>query len=165
MSEHNRYYQHFLQQAGRGEFTVPDIGEIYHYKSPLRKGSGYLINSRIQQRRGLGVGTYLSSLYQRAKPLLRVLGAKAVNLVSNIAKDTLSGEDFKVAAEKNLRKSLPPGIAAFALPAEKKETVKRKSSVSPADLINTQRVERPQRIKRRKVGRGLKEQYPGLQFL
>jgi hypothetical protein len=161
MDGYNRYYQHFLNQSGRGEFTIPELGEIYHYKTALRRGNGHLFNSRIRYRRGLGFGTILSSLYQRAKPLLRVLGTKAVNVISNIAKDTLSGKNFKDATIKNISQALPPGIAAFIPPnlGEREPVI---TSVSPSDLIKTQRL---RRLQRKRKGRGLEEQYPGLQFL
>jgi len=162
MGEYNRYYQHFLNQTGRGGFTIPEIGEIYHYKTALRRGEGRLFNSRIQHRRGLGFGTYLSALYQRAKPLLKVLGTKAVNIVSNIAKDTLSGKNLKDAAVQNIIKALPPGISSIAFPP--KTESETGSAVAPFDIIKKRSVRR-KLTRKRKIGRGLEEQYPGLQFL
>jgi hypothetical protein len=141
MSEYNRYYHHFLNQRGRGQLTIPEIGEIYHYKTALRRGEGHLFNARIRDRNGLGFSPVLSSILQRGKPLFQVLGTKAVNVISNIAKDTISGKKFKDAVIKNIHKALPPGVAQF-IPPNLGDSSVVNSPVSPNDIIKTQSVKR-----------------------
>jgi hypothetical protein len=160
MAEFNRYYQHFLQQMDGGNIIVPNLGEIYRYKGALRGGGGHLLYARIRVQRGNGVGSYLTAVYHRAKPLLKVLGVKAVKVLSNIAKDTINGVDLKTAVVKNVVKVIPPKLAAF-LP--RKRRLVEKSPISPSDVIKSKKVRRlePKQL----TGRGLSVRYPGLQFL
>lgn len=102
---HNRYYLYFKESQGGGassEKYVPDLGFVYSYNTNLRRGRGQL----FLRRRGLGFSSFFSSLFQRAAPFLRNIGTKAVDVVSNIAKDTLQGENLKDSAVKNITKAV-----------------------------------------------------------
>lgn len=103
---HNRYYLYFKHSSGEGldygEKYVPSLGQIYSYNPGLQRGRGQL----FLRRRGLGFASFFSSLIQRATPLLRNIGSRAVDVVSNIAKDTLQGTNLKEAAIKNISKAV-----------------------------------------------------------
>jgi len=109
----NLYYHHFLLSIGKGVDPEidPNIGSIYRYKGGLYKGRPYYVIGNIQRRRGLGIGSFFQSLFQRAAPLLRSLGSKTVDVVSNIAKDAIQGENIKTSAIKNIKEAIP---AAFS---------------------------------------------------
>lgn len=167
MAEYNRYYRHFLTQIGGGEVEVPELGEIYRYNSPLRKGGGHLFHARIRQRKGLGFGSLIASLYQRAKPLLKVLGTQAVNVISGIAKDTISGQNIKDATVRNIAKALPPGL----VPVTTSDSTTNQNATPPLDSTlpsrkrSKQRTELKVKQQRRRRGQGLSEIYPGLEYL
>jgi len=176
MTETNPYYRHFLAQSGAGGVDIPDLGEIYRYKSALRKGYGHLFHTRIRQRKGLGFGTFLSSLYQRAKPLLKVLGAQAVNVISGIAKDTISGQNIKDATIRNIAKALPPGLIPVIKPNTVPDTATNISPEGPEAVVSDLPPPPPSKKRRKKTvlavkqgvkrsGRGLTEIYPGLEYL
>lgn len=166
--KNNKYYLFFMNQAGKrldGDgIAVPDLGEIYHFRNGLRRGNGHLVFGRIRRRRGLGIGSFLLNLFNRAKPVLRAIGTKAVDVASSIAKDALSGEDIKTSAISNITAALPPTLKRFA-------GINTEETSSPPKRVSfgadKQRKKRKTRIK---TGRGLESNsissvYPGLQFL
>lgn len=110
---HSRYYKNFLLSLGRGlDPTIEsNLGSIYRYKGGLYKHKSHFISSR--RRRGLGFGSFFSSLFQRAAPLLRTLGTKTIDLVSNIAKDSLAGEPIKNSSIKHIQKALPEAFSGL----------------------------------------------------
>lgn len=171
MAEYNRYYRHFLESMGGGEFEVPELGEIYHYRSPLRGGGGHLFHAHIRQRKGLGFGTYLSSFYQRAKPLLKVLGSQAVNVISGIARDAISGQNIQDATIRNIAKALPPGALPLTLPTSSREgppalTVLPNTPPQNPSRKRSNRTVPPARFKTSKRRGGkLAALYPGLEYL
>ena len=100
--KHNRYYVHFRNSLGYGLQAEPDFGQFYSYKSGLQRGRGQL----FLRRRGLGFASFFTSLFQKASPLLKSFGSKAVDVVSNIAKDALQGENIKDSAAKNITQAI-----------------------------------------------------------
>jgi hypothetical protein len=100
---HNRYYQYFIHASGEGldsdEKFVPNLGQIYSYNPSLLRGRGQLAGAH----RGRG---FFGDLWRSATPYLKNLGSRAVDLVSNIAKDTLHGTSIKEAAIKNIAKTV-----------------------------------------------------------
>jgi hypothetical protein len=100
---HNRYYLYFKEsRGGISERYEPDLGYVYSYNTNPQRGRGHLAT----RRRGLGLYSFFAPYLQRATPFLRNLGSKAVDLVSNIAKDTLKGESLRDSAVKNISKAV-----------------------------------------------------------
>jgi hypothetical protein len=116
---HNRYYLYFKESSGEGldtnagERYIPSLGQIYSYNPGLQRGRGQL----FLRRRGLGFASFFSSLIQRATPLLRNIGSRAVDVVSNIAKDTLQGQNLKEAAIKNISKA----VSEYTTPSQEQK--------------------------------------------
>ena len=132
--KYNRYYLYHKHVVGEGianEQYIPDLGPVYTYRAGLRRGRGqYFI-----RRRGLGLASFFSSLLQRATPLLRNIGSHAVDVVSNIAKDALQGENIKESAIKNIKKAVTPTINKILNPqteTEKTPTKRKQPIVSSA---------------------------------
>jgi len=112
-TQYNRYYHYFRREiSGRGfdddeDDYVPNIGHVYNYRVGLeRHGRGQF----YARHRGFGLGSFFSSLFQRATPFLRNLGSHAVDIVSNIAKDAVQGESIKEAAIKHITKAVTPVV-------------------------------------------------------
>jgi hypothetical protein len=166
--EQNRYYKHFLLTLGNGidSRIEPNIGSVYRYRGGLHRGRPHLAFGSIHRRRGLGFGSFFQALFQRAAPLLRNLGAKTVDLVSNIAKDSLQGENIKDSAIKHIQQAVPAAFSGL---------ITRETPVAAAaekfTILN--RRKRPASTKRpgvkssklRKTGSGINQLYPALELI
>lgn len=151
----SRYYKHFLLSLGRGLDSTTEesnLGSIYRYKGGLYRRKSQLVSTR--RRRGLGFGSFFASLFQRAAPLLRTLGSKTVDLVSNIAKDSLAGEPIQASAIKHIQKAVPAAFSGLITRpslveqrAEPFTSIKKRKK--PNSFITKQGV-----IKLRKTGSG-----------
>lgn len=104
MSE-NPYYGYFKEVVGRGSGEYyTGIGQIYKSRRGIQRGYGNFVGGfPYGARRGLGLGSTLWSLFRMATPISKVLGSKAVDVVSNIAKDGIEGSNVKEAAKKHAR--------------------------------------------------------------
>lgn len=121
----NPFYEYFstaakwqaqqVKQSGSGDSSeyvyVPHYGHVYKYNPGLRHGSGVLIPSvglyPYGNLHGLGVKNFFRNLFHRARPILRSVGNKVVDITANIVKDTIEGKDLKTAAVKNVVQALP----------------------------------------------------------
>jgi hypothetical protein len=179
----NRYYEYFKEAVGKGDGQYyANIGEIYRMRPGIQRGYGqFVVGSRLQGRykRGMGIGSAIMSLFKRAVPLLKVLGSRAVDLASNIAKDTIQGNNVKESAIKHasneantLLSNAPSTIANFlnnntpSMPI----TVSSQpvtASVGPSATSNRQKSKTRKRklisSGRSKTGRGFK--FPALELM
>jgi len=106
----NRYFHYFHNQVtGRGiieDDYVPNLGQVYNYNIGLRRGRGQFYG----RHRGFGLGSFFSSLLQRATPFLRNIGNHAVNAAANIAKEAIQGNNIKEAAIKHISNAVAPVV-------------------------------------------------------
>ena len=130
---HNRYYQYFIHASGEGldsdERFVPNLGQIYSYNPSLLRGRGQLAGAH--QGRG-----FFGILWRSATPYLKNLGSRAVDLVSNIAKDTLQGTNIKEAALNNLAKTVSDITSSNTSPKIQEETASQSSRPKPKKRKN-----------------------------
>lgn len=163
----NKYYRFFLSQVNKrqagGGVAIPELGEIYHFRNGLRRGNGHLVLGHVRRRRGLGIGSFLLSLFQRAKPILKTIGTKAIDVASDIAKDALSGKDIRSSAISNISEALPSSIRNLTqnTPTGSENNINKPKSVSFAVSAAKRRKLRPSK----QYGRGFKTEYPGLAYL
>jgi hypothetical protein len=142
-NETNKFFQFFewqqqqeLQQGSgmkQENIFIPELGEIYRYRRGLQTGAGHFnFGFQARQKQGFGFRDYFTNIFQRATPFLRTLGTKVVDIVSDIARDSLKGENVKEAAIKNITKALPEAITGLltkqgtANPSDTTAPIKRK---------------------------------------
>jgi hypothetical protein len=102
----NRYFGHFKAVLGKGEGTYyANMGHVYKKRPGIQRGYGhYMMGHKLTSRqRGLGFGSTLMSMFRMAAPILKVLGAKAVDVVSNVAKDAIQGQNVKDSVIKHAK--------------------------------------------------------------
>ena len=102
-----------------------------------------------------------------------MLGAQAVNVISGIAKDTISGQNIKDATIRNIAKALPPGLIPVIKPNTVPDTATNISPEGPEAVVSD--LPPPSKKRRKKTvlavkgrqrsRRGLAEIYPGLEYL
>lgn len=105
----NTYYLHFKNSLGFGLEAPgfpPNFEDVYRYRLGLQRGRGQL----LMRRRGLGFASFFSGLFQRAIPVLQSFGSKAIDVVSNIAKDGIHGENLVESAVKNISKAVSNSV-------------------------------------------------------
>lgn len=97
----NKYYEHFKAVVGRGDGGYyANMGHVYKVRPGIQRGFGhYTVGARLSSRqRGTGFGSTIMSMFRMAVPILKALGSKAVNVVSNIAQDAIQGSNIKDSA-------------------------------------------------------------------
>lgn len=104
MGEENPYYGYFKETVGRGNGKYyTGIGHVYTARRGIQRGTGFFVpGASMYSQRGMGFGSVFSSLFRMASPILKVLGLKAVDVVSNIAKDTIDGQNVKESVIKHV---------------------------------------------------------------
>jgi hypothetical protein len=157
----NKYYGHFKAVIGRGEGNYyANIGHVYKKRPGIQRGYGRtLIGHKLSSRqRGLGFGSTLMSMFRMAAPILKVLGSKAVDVVSNVAKDAIRGENVKDSVIKHAKNQASDIInqapAAFTgLVSRASESLKDPTSptVTGAAVASTDRV--VSSVKKQKLSR------------
>jgi hypothetical protein len=164
--ERNKYYKHFLLTLGSGidSQVEPNIGSVYRYRGGLHKGRPHLVLGSIHRRRGLGFGSLLQSLFQRAAPLLRTLGTKTVDIVSNIAKDSLQGANIKDSAIKHIQQAVPEafsGLINREEPVKENFTIinkRKRSAAATRKTVTSNKL-------RKRSGSGINQLYPALHLI
>jgi hypothetical protein len=117
---HNPYYEFFKDSVGKGDkLYYSGLGDIYSTVPDMQSGYGLLTrasllnNSRVQL--GNGIGSWISRLFQFAKPLLKRGAKEVLNFGTNLASDVLEGSNPKASFKKHLKNKvndiLPEGIA------------------------------------------------------
>lgn len=104
----NIYYNYFLNKIGRGggEYYT-GIGHIYKSKRGLQTGYGVFVPSGgFGRRRGLGIGTILSSIFRIASPILKSIGAPILKALGTTAVDTVAGAAKDGIAGMNMKDSI-----------------------------------------------------------
>jgi hypothetical protein len=104
MDDENPYYSFFKETIGRGSGKYyTGIGHVYTTRRGLQRGSGFFMpGAPMFNKRGMGFGNVMRALFRMATPILKVLGSKAVDVASNIAKDTIQGENIKDSAVRHV---------------------------------------------------------------
>lgn len=185
MEGQNRYYNFFRDSIGKGEGVYyKDIGHVYKSPGGLQRGFGkiYMRGRMFHSRRGLGFGSTLMSLFRLAKPMLKNLGSKAVNLAADVAKDVIHGDNVKQSALKHLSSEAKTFISKLPQPfsgliAKPPTSNTSELSVSGESEVPTSNFDQRHRVTKRKYpragvivsrakkGRGITTKYPALQFL
>jgi hypothetical protein len=110
----NKYYGHFKAVMGRGDGSYyANMGHVYKTRPGVQRGYGsYIVSPKLSSRqRGLGFGSTLMSMFKMAAPILKALGSKAINVVSNVAQDAIQGSNIKDSAIKHARSEVSDIIA------------------------------------------------------
>jgi predicted house-cleaning noncanonical NTP pyrophosphatase (MazG superfamily) len=160
----NPYYEHFANIIGRGADNDnddndddDDIGSTYRGVL-YQRGFGGRFTDDYDEIYGLGWGTTLKNLFNFAKPLFKqgakYLGRKAVDTAANIANDAISGENIKESVKRRITDT---GEEIFA---KAPEVITQLVNKRQASKIKTNKGR-----KRRKIGRGILQEYPGLKKL
>lgn len=154
----NKYYGHFKAVTGGGVYDgyYTNMGQVYKTRPGVQRGYGHhMVNPRLSSRqRGLGFGSTLMSMFRMAAPILRALGSKAVDVVSNVAKDAIQGSNIKESVVKRGKDGVNDIIAGA--PAAFTGLVTKgvdtdhtsNSQTSTSDVLTTRH--QPAVIKRRK---------------
>jgi hypothetical protein len=164
--KYNQFYHFHKHMVGsginEGGKYVPHIGNVYTYRSNLKKGAGHRF---FRRQRGLGLASFFTSLISRAAPVLRNIGSHAVDVVSNIAKDAIKGENIKTAAIRNIKEAIPAALSSITKP-----TLTNANELSPPptpppsrELKRKSVISSP--IIKRKIPRRPKTTYPALRRL
>lgn len=152
---HNPYYEFFRDSVGKGDKLYhTGLGDIYSSIPDFQSGYGILTRASLlninRVQLGNGIGSWISRLFQFAKPLLKRGAKEVLNLGTNIASDVLEGANPKASFKKHIKNKvqdlLPEHVAV--------EVNKRIGS-------GKRKVSRPRTSvkKRRKIK---KESYPAL---
>jgi hypothetical protein len=169
------FYEHCKRMAvGSGFKSVDsdDIGDVY--KTVLhQQGFGYDVEFDFDETYGLGLGSFFSSLFRAAAPILKTgaqaglkyLGNAAMDTVASIAQDAINGGNIKESAKKHAKGAVDdifakaPEIVLNAVQGNKNQNRKRKhvSQPSAGKLVASAR-------KRNRTVYDLDE-YPGLHRL
>ena len=170
----NKYYEYFRDALGRGEGRYhTNFGEIYRMRPGLQRGYGKFVIGRGMHRHryGMGFGSVIMSLFKRAVPLLKVLGSKAVEVASNVAKDAIHGNNVKDSAIRHLSNeantlmgSVPDVVTGFLnknssiRPMPVSTLVASPDAASTAITAKTVRKKKKLALqkKKRQIGRGQK---------
>lgn len=131
--KYNQFYHFHKHMTGAGineEKYVPNIGNVYTYRSNLKRGAGHRF---FRRQRGLGLASFFTSLISRAAPILRTIGSHAVDVVSHIAKDAIKGENIKSSAIRNIKEAIPSALSSITNPPtlNTSETLKQELSREP----------------------------------
>lgn len=149
--KYNPYYHYLKFMVGDGfndNTYIPGVGAVYSYRTSLKRGAGHRF---FRRHRGLGFASFFTSLFSRAAPLLRKIGTHAVDVFSNIAKDTIQGENIKSATTRNLKEAIPAlsKIVNPTIPSPSESVSiteipkKRKSVVISSPIIKRKKTIRP----------------------
>lgn len=168
--KYNIFFQHHMRAVGGGGFDNPFTPNVYTIRQSLKRGQGQY----FLRRRGLGLGSFFTSLWQKATPLLKNIGAHAVDVVSHIAKDALHGENIKESAVRNLKEAVAP-IVSNLIKTPDTSTANEINNPLPPITSESVTVSQPSRkrskitpsysVKKRKKILRAKPQYTGLQKL
>ena len=114
------YKNYYINQAGHG--------------IPVYKGTGL--------QKGHGIGNIFSGLFRSAAPLLKsaakAIGREALNFGVGLARDALSGDNIKTAAEKRGR-MLGTNLLDTVSQPPRQPTQKRKATVNQSPRRPTQK--------------------------
>jgi hypothetical protein len=162
----NPFSEHFDVMIGGG-YTADEndyIGNTYR-EALYQRGYGFrgdIID--YDEMYGLGWSDTLRSIFNFAKPLLKrgaeFLGKKAVDTVSNIAHDAISGENIKESAKRHITDTKDE---IFAKAPEAVANLLNKSNSRKRGMVSqkqTSGTSTRRQKKRRTFGRGILETYP-----
>jgi hypothetical protein len=169
----NPYYDHFAAIIGEGDNNSKkkdddddkddDIGDTYRGVLYQRGFGNRFVYDDYDEIYGLGWGSTLKNLFNFAKPLFtqgaKYLGKKAVDTVANIASDAIAGENIKESAKRRITDT---GEEIYA---KAPEAISRLVSKRSAPQPQTAKARSRSRYKKRKIGRGMLQEYPVLRNL
>jgi hypothetical protein len=118
-------------------------------------GHGISVYSGTKYQRGYGLGNILSTVLQKALPLVKrgalSLGKEALQTGLNIAKDSLEGKDIKTSFRDNFKAAgqnlLRKGINTIATGVSS-SNINRKRKRTPTKRVSASKGKRPRRVKR-----------------
>ena len=167
----NPYYEHFKTFTGAGIHPSDQIGDVY--RSVLyQRGYGYGNDFDYSAVHGLGFMDGIMRLFRLAMPAvksgLQYLGKQAVTTAADVATDAILGRNVNKSAKERVSAAATNIVAkapAFLTEVNKSMGLKRSAtSIDTAGSRSSRPPAKKPKKKKRKIGRGLLNTYPGLEY-
>lgn len=161
----NPYYEHFKSFTGAGFIPADQIGDVYR-SVMYQRGYGIGNDFDYSSVHGLGFVDGILRMFRMAMPAMKTglqyLGKQAVATAADVATDAIMGKNVKDSATEHFSTAAKDLIArapALLQQQNKRQGTKRRP-VSRAEGSTAG----ARKAKKHRLGRGLAETYPGLQF-